>query len=101
GSTATLEIDAIDTHGVAGRLTVDGLVAGAAISSVAGAEADVLAGMSFTGSPLRVYLSFIALPGGEALAVISLYDDHRIEVRVMRGGASPVYAIYSLAEEST
>jgi hypothetical protein len=35
--------------------------------------------------------------GGDALALIAVYDDDRIEVRLVRGGAQPVYAIFDLA----
>jgi hypothetical protein len=99
-ATAALTIDAIDTHGIRGHLSIGGLVANAEVGSLAGAEADVLAGMSFNGSPLRVYLAFMAVPdgGGEALAVIALYDDRRVEVRVLRGGSQPLYGIFALAE---
>lgn len=99
-ATATLAIDGIDTHGMRGRLSISGLVTDADVASIAGAEADVLSGITFNGSPQRVYLSFVALPdgGGEALAVIALYDEKRIEVRVLRGGAVPLYAIFALAQ---
>lgn len=99
-ATATLAIDGIDTHGVRGHLTISGLVADASVASVSGAEADVLSGITFGGSPQRVYLSFVAIPdgGGEALAVIALYDPARIEVRVLRGGTMPLYAIFALAQ---
>ena len=99
-ATATLTIDTIDTHGFAGHLTIPGLVDAAAITSLPGAEADVLSEISFTGSPLRVYLAFAdASDGaGQLFVVTALYDDHRIEVRVLRGGTAPVYAIFALAE---
>ncbi len=102
-ATATLAIDEVDKHGITGRLSIDGLVTDAAYTSIAGAEADVLSGITFDGSPARVYLVFFAIPdgGGEALAVIALYDDKRVEVRVLRGGAQPVYAIFSLAQDET
>jgi hypothetical protein len=95
---ATLSLDALDRTGLAGTLAIDGLVAGAPIASVPGAEADVLAGMSFDGSPLRVYLGFVAIDdgAGDALAVISLYDDDRVEVRLVRGAPAPIYAIFAL-----
>jgi len=98
-STATLAIDAIDLHGLRGRLSIDGLVVDSALTSLDGAEADVLSGITFDGSPSRVYLAFAAMPdgGGDAFAVIALFDDKRVEVRVMRGGSVPLYAIYSLA----
>jgi hypothetical protein len=95
---ATLEIASVDLRGLAGTLSVDGLVTAAAVEPVAGAEADVLSGMSFGGSPLRVYLGFVAIDdlGGDATAVISLYDDDRVEVRLLRGGSTPIYAIFAL-----
>ena len=102
-ATAALSIDELGAHAIRGKLTVEGLVTGADIVSLDGAEADVLAGMSFGGSPMRVYLSFVAIPdgGGEALAVIALYDDRRIEVRVLRGGTQPVYAIFALTDSGS
>ena len=33
---------------------------------------------------------------GDAFAFISLYDSRRIELRLMQGGASSLYAIYAL-----
>jgi len=97
-ATATLTIEQLDKHGLAGRLTIDGIADDVAITSVEGAEADVLAGVTFAGSPLRVYLAFAPATdgGGDALAVIALYDDDRIEVRLLRGGATPLYAIFAL-----
>lgn len=97
---ARLAIDQIDGHGLAGRLTVDGSLPETAIASLAGAEADVLAGMTFSGGPLRVYLAFAAMPdgGGDALVVIALFEDRRIDVRVLRGGSAPLYGIFALTE---
>ncbi len=98
GERATLTIDDIDAHGLAGRLAIEGLLPEQAFRSVDGAEADALANMTFAGAPLRVYLAFVPVPdgGGEALALIALYDDRRIEVRVLRGGSIPLYAIFAL-----
>ncbi len=100
GAAATLAIADLDTHGLHGSLTITGLVEDAPIESLPGAEADALSGMTFTGAPLRVYLSFVAIPdgGGEALALIALFDDHRIEARILRGGGVPLYAIFALSE---
>ncbi|MFT3696072.1 MAG: hypothetical protein QM831_23240 [Kofleriaceae bacterium] len=98
-ATATLQIDSIDTHGFRGHLLVNGLV-DADLSSIAGAEADVLSGITFSGAPQRVYLAFVATSdgGGEAIAVIALYDENRIEVRVLRGGTQPLYGIFTLVQ---
>jgi len=98
GERASLAIDSIDAHGLSGRLAIDGLLPEQPFESLPGAEADVVANMTFAGAPLRVFLAFVPIPdgGGEALALIALYDDHRVEVRVLRGGSSPLYAIFAL-----
>ncbi len=98
---ATLFIDDIDTHGMSGSLSIRGVVTDAPVTTVPGAEADALAGITFTGAPLRVYLSFVEIGdgNGDALALIALYDHRRIEVRVLRGGTEPLYAIYALTDE--
>jgi hypothetical protein len=100
--TATLTIDRIDSHGLAARLAVEGLLPETALTSIPGAEADVLSGITFSGAPLRVYLAFVPVPdgGGDALAIVALYDDHRVEVRLLRGGSTPLYGIYTLTEQT-
>ncbi|HVK86108.1 MAG TPA: hypothetical protein VM513_18435 [Kofleriaceae bacterium] len=97
---ATLTIDELDANGFAGTLSIASLVADAQLVSLPGAEADALAGMTFAGSPLRVYLAFASMPdgGGEALVLVALFDDQRIEVRVLRGGSAPLYAIFAMTE---
>ena len=87
--------------GLAAELTIQGLVDHAAFASVPGAEADALSDMTFSGAPLRVYLGFVTIPdgGGQAFAMVALYDDRRVEVRVLRGGTQPLYGIYALAED--
>jgi len=101
-ATAALTIASVDTHGLTGKLTVSGLVQDTDVASLAGAEADVLAGMTFAGSPMRVFLAFVDVMdgGGQAMAMIALYDDRRVELRLLRGGASPLYGIFALAEDT-
>ena len=105
GETASLVIDTLDKHGLRGRLTVaraDGspLVADADFASLEAAEADALATMTFAGAPMRVYLAFVPVAdgAGDALAMIALYDSRRVELRLLRGPPSPLYAIFTLAE---
>ena len=97
---ARLAIDRIDLHGLSGRLEIAGVLPEAPIVPIDGAEADALAGLTFTGGPLRTYLAFVAMPdgAGDALAVVALYDDRRVEVRVLRGGPLPLYGIFALTE---
>ena len=96
---AALTITAIDKLGLTGTLDVEGLIRGAAVTPLAGAEADRLSSLSFDGAPLRIYLSFVATTDGfgDVLAMIAIYDDERIEIRLLRGGDHPVYAIFDLA----
>jgi hypothetical protein len=107
GATATLVVEEVDSYGLRGRLTVGNegstpLVDDVPFSSLPGAEADALATMSFTGAPLRVYLAFVPISDGrgDALAVIGLYDSRRMDVRLLRGGTAPIYAIFALSEPS-
>ena len=106
GQRATLEIVDVDAHGLRGRLAIAGVLPETSFASLAGAEADALANLSFAGAPLRVFLAFVPFPltsvagGGEALAMVALYEDRRVEVRVMRGGARPIYAIFAMTERA-
>ena len=99
-SLATLAIDAVTSHQLAARLTIPGLMPETAIATMPQAEADALSDITFAGAPLKVYLAFAPVPdgGGDALVVIALYDDRRVEVRVLRGGTRPLYGIYRLTE---
>jgi hypothetical protein len=98
GDAATLSIDAIDNHGIQARLAIDNLLPETPITSIAGAEADAVSTMTFAGSPLRVFIAFTPLSdgGGDATTLIALYDDDRVEVRLLRGGTMPLYAIFTL-----
>jgi hypothetical protein len=104
GATADLAIVDIDTNGLHGQLAIDNggtpLITNAAVVSLPGAEADALSSMSFSGSPLRVYLAFVPIDdgAGDALAMIGLYDSRRIDLRLLRGGVSPIYAIFALSQ---
>lgn len=94
----SLTIDAVDKHGLRGHLTVDSLVTDAEIVSAEGAEADALSSMTFAGSPMRVYVAFADAPDGALTVLVALFQNRRIEVRVLRGGAAPVYGIFALNE---
>lgn len=100
-ATATLQVTSIDTSGLTGVLTVPGITSAAPVQSLSSAEADALASLTFSGSPLRVFLAFVpTIDGnGDVLAVVALYTPARIEVRIMRGGTVPLYAIFTLASE--
>ncbi len=98
GDSVTLAIDDLDSHGIHARITIPGLVEETELSPIPGAEADALANLTFAGNPLRVYLGFVRISdgAGDALALIALYDHQRIEVRILRNGTLPLYAIFAL-----
>lgn len=102
--TAILTIDQISSHGLTARLMIEDLLPETALTSIPGVEADVLSGITFSGAPLRVYLAFVPVPdgAGDALAIVALYDDHRVEVRLLRGGSMPhqLYGIYTLTAKT-
>lgn len=97
---ATLDVLRADRDGLQATLSIDGLTLDTPIASIPGAEADVLSNVSFAGSPLRVYFVFVPTTDGkgDAIGLVALYEDRRIEIRVMRGGTAPIYAIFSLDE---
>ena len=99
---AQLRIDRADTTGFAGELTVADQIAAAPLASVPGAEADVLAGLTFAGAPLRVYLGFAPMTDGadDALVVLSVHDEDRVELRLVRGGPAPRYGVFALARSA-
>jgi hypothetical protein len=57
---------------------------------------DVLGDLRLEGEPLRTFLGFLRPPATDAyLAVISLFADERIDVRVIRG-PDELYGVFSL-----
>lgn len=99
-ATARLEIENLETRGMSGTLEVDKLVApGTPFASLDGAEADKLAAISIDGA-IRVYLGFVPIVdgAGDAFAFVGLYDDRRVDLRLMRSGPTPLYGIFELSE---
>jgi len=97
--TLSLSIAAASQNSIeATASTSDGLLANARVAPVPGAEADVLSRTDFEGSPERVYFCFVETTdgGGDALALVAVFDDKRIEVRLLRGGGTPLYGIFPL-----
>jgi hypothetical protein len=96
---AALSIEDIDLRSFSARLTIDGLFQDAPVAPIDGAEADALSSMTFDGSPARVFMAFVETTdsGGDALVMLALYDDPRVVVRVLRGGPSPLYGVFSLS----
>jgi len=76
----------------------DPLIAEALLADLAAEKPDLVA---VSGDPLKVYLSFVPIPDthGDALLVIALFDDRRIEVRMLRGGTNPLYGIWAMTPQ--
>lgn len=98
-SSATLVVDDVDLLTLEGSLTTSGdELVSAEIRPIAGATADAISDMTFAGSPERVYLSFVEPTdgAGDALAIVALYNDDRVEVRILRGNPAPLYGVFAL-----
>ena len=97
---ATLQVEDVDAHGLRALVAIDGILVPTELQSLPGAEADALSDLTFAGAPLRAYLAFAPMSDGhgDALVVVGLFDDHRIDLRIMRQGSSPIYAIFALRE---
>ena len=96
---ASLVVESVDSHGLRAQLAIDGVLEPTELTSLPGAEADALADLTFAGSPLKVFLAFVPMAdgGGDAMVVVGMFDDRRIDLRIMRQGASPIYAIFAFA----
>lgn len=61
---------------------------------IARAMGDGLGSLSLPDKPLRSYLLVAALPDGDALAVVSLYEDDHVDLRLLR--SDTLYAVFHL-----
>lgn len=99
-ASATLVVDSVDLGSIRGTLTTSGdEFAGASIQELPSAEADILSELTFaSGQPARVFVTLVGANdgGGAATAFISLHREDRIELRLIRGGPSPLYGIFFL-----
>lgn len=77
-------------------LAEPGWTAPVAFVPIRRAAGDVLADVQLPGEPLRSFFGFVQ-PGGAApyLAVMSLYPEHRMELRLIRG-PDEAYAVFTL-----
>jgi hypothetical protein len=91
GAPATLELDAVDRVGLSGSLNLGGVRV--ALRPVERAGNDALGALELPDSPLRSYLMVAPLREGDALALVSLYDD-RVDLRLVRSDS--LYAVFHL-----
>ena len=82
-----LRIERADLHAFSALLTSkDGRFADASLRSFSKVAGDAISNLTFAGDPLRSYLTFVDLAdpeGATATAIVSLFDDDRVEWRVM------------------
>src|SRR5262245_48280580 len=96
---AALTIDSADHLGLHGRLTISGLFDGTPIDSVRRASGDALGAVKVGAAPLHSYVAFAeAQTGTPALAVISLFQDDRVELRIIRG-TDELYGVFLLRRQ--
>jgi hypothetical protein len=93
GSTATLDLASVTKDGIAGTVT---LTQPAPLRPLLQAMADQLGGASLPDSPLRCYWNAVTLDDGDALALVSLYNngDSRVDLRLIR--SDTLYVVFHL-----
>ena len=89
---ATLQLGVVDRVSLAASLTVGGDAAD--LRPLAPAAADALGAVALPDSPLRTYWNVVPLPGGDAYALVSLYPDDHVDLRLLRSDA--LYALFHL-----
>lgn len=89
-------VGAVTRYGIDMTLQLPGAADTSRFEPIRNAVQDVLADMQLPGSPLRTYLGFVRSTGEEPfLAVVSLYAEKRVEVRLIRGPES-AYGVFML-----
>ena len=90
------DVGSVSRYGIDLTLTLPGATDPSRFELIRYAAQDVLADLRLPGDPLRTYLGFIRATGQDALlAVVSLYAEGRIEVRLIRG-AQATYGVFLL-----
>ena len=89
-------VGTVTRYGIDMTLTLPGATDTSRFELIRHASEDVLADMQLPGDPLRTYLGFIRVTGQDPLlAVVSLYAEGRIEVRLIRGPET-TYGVFLL-----
>ena len=98
GTRAVLDVERVDRVSIAGRLELSPPGGGApetvTLRPVARAANDGLGSMELPDAPLRSYLVVAPLAAGDALAVVSLYPDDRVVLRLLR--SDTLYGVFPL-----
>ena len=88
----TLRLDRLDRLGLAGALRLAGR--DSTLRPLPRATSDLLGHLELPDRPLQSYLLVAPLDDGDALAVVSLYDQPRIDLRLLR--SDTLYAVAHL-----
>lgn len=94
-------VASVSRAGIALTLDVPGGTAPVTFQPIRQAAGDALAELRLPGEPLRSYLGFVQPPdsgplaGAPLLAVVSVYAEDRLELRLIRG-PDEIYAVFAL-----
>ena len=87
-------VTGVSRYGIDLEVTLPGATAAVPFTPMRHAADDILADAQLTGDPLRTYFGFVRAPAGEAyLAVVSIFSEDRLEVRLIRG-PEETYAVF-------
>ena len=96
-ATLAITVGGVTRYGLDMTLTLPGAAGTSRFEPIRHAVQDVLADMRLPGDPLRTYLGFVRSTGAEPfLAVVSLYSEGRIEIRLIRG-PDAAYGVFMLS----
>ncbi len=87
-----LHLDNVDRLQVSGSITLGTGALG--LRPVPQAGADSLGSFELPDSPLKSYILVAPLSDGDAMAIVSLYGDQRVDLRLIRSDA--LYAVFHL-----
>ncbi|MSP62997.1 MAG: hypothetical protein EXR72_22205 [Myxococcales bacterium] len=90
GTPVALYVEGVDRVALRGTLTVGNEVV--RLRPVVRAANDMLGSLDLPDAPLRSYLLVGPLAEGDALCVVSLYPDPRVDLRILRSDALYVVA---------
>jgi hypothetical protein len=96
GATLGATVGTVSRYTIELQVLLPGRTTPTAFVPMRHAADDVLGDVRLHGDPLRTYFGFLTPPTGEPfLAVVSLYSEDRIEVRLIRG-PEETYAVFYL-----
>lgn len=97
GDVVAISIESVTRDRIGMALVLPGASEPTRFSPIRSASADALGELRLPGEPLRTFLGYVDAPAGGTpyLAIVSLYAEKRVELRLIRG-ADESYGVFTL-----